>query len=169
MTRSADIFYFSSLLLIIAAAKMSFDAFHWKGNMYFHFILLLITVIRLTYCSVHILTANTRIFVDQQILNGRFLTQHSWRKRFRDSLLLNATCDLFTEAKNMGRKLDLSQLSEQECEQILKVIQKDFELRQKDKSRLEWVFKIFIIAVNAQIFVGVCCKRLQMPWVENVV
>lgn len=37
----------------------------------------------------------------------------------------------------MGRKLDLSQLSEQECEQILKVIQKDFELRQKDKSRLE--------------------------------
>lgn len=39
----------------------------------------------------------------------------------------------------MGKRLDLSQLSEEECEQILKVIQKDFELRQKDKSRIEWV------------------------------
>ncbi|XP_064598582.1 titin homolog isoform X2 [Liolophura sinensis] len=36
----------------------------------------------------------------------------------------------------MGRKLNLQHLSEEECEQILQVIQKDFELRQKEKERL---------------------------------
>lgn len=36
----------------------------------------------------------------------------------------------------MGRKLNLSHLSEEECEQILRVLQKDFELRQKEKERI---------------------------------
>ncbi|XP_041374808.1 rab effector MyRIP-like isoform X2 [Gigantopelta aegis] len=36
----------------------------------------------------------------------------------------------------MGRKLNLSHLTEEESEQILQVIQKDFELRQKEKQRL---------------------------------
>lgn len=44
---------------------------------------------------------------------------------------------MFVTTEAMGKRLDLSQLSEEECEQILKVIQKDFELRQKDKSRIE--------------------------------
>ncbi len=36
----------------------------------------------------------------------------------------------------MGRKLNLSHLSEEECEQILQVIQRDFELRNSEKDRL---------------------------------
>jgi len=40
----------------------------------------------------------------------------------------------------MGRKLNLSHLTEEECEQILKVIQKDFDLRQVEKERLAFVY-----------------------------
>jgi hypothetical protein len=36
----------------------------------------------------------------------------------------------------MGRRLDLTKVTEAECEQILKVIQRDFELRHRDKERL---------------------------------
>ncbi len=36
----------------------------------------------------------------------------------------------------MGRKLNLGHLSEAECEKILQVIQRDFELRNAEKDRL---------------------------------
>ncbi|KAK7506449.1 hypothetical protein BaRGS_00002561 [Batillaria attramentaria] len=36
----------------------------------------------------------------------------------------------------MGRKLNLSHLTEEECEQVLHVLQKDFELRQKERERI---------------------------------
>lgn len=37
----------------------------------------------------------------------------------------------------MGRKLNLSHLTDEECEQVLKVIQRDFGLRQQERERLE--------------------------------
>jgi len=39
-------------------------------------------------------------------------------------------------SKKMGKKFNLGHLNEEECEQILKVIQRDFELREKEKQRL---------------------------------
>ena len=36
----------------------------------------------------------------------------------------------------MGRKLNLAHLSEEECEKVLQVIQRDFELRNAEKERL---------------------------------
>ena len=36
----------------------------------------------------------------------------------------------------MGRKLNLGHLSEEECEKVLQVIQRDFELRNQEKERL---------------------------------
>lgn len=39
-------------------------------------------------------------------------------------------------AATMGRKLNLSYLSEDECERILQVIQRDFELREAEKQRI---------------------------------
>lgn len=36
----------------------------------------------------------------------------------------------------MGRKLNLSHLTEEECERILHVLQKDFEVRQAEKDRI---------------------------------
>jgi len=36
----------------------------------------------------------------------------------------------------MSRKLNLSHLTDDECKQILKVIQRDFDIRQKEKGRL---------------------------------
>lgn len=36
----------------------------------------------------------------------------------------------------MGRKLNLSHLTEEECEKILSVLQRDFEVRQKEKDRI---------------------------------
>jgi len=38
--------------------------------------------------------------------------------------------------RQMGHHLNLTHLSEEECEQILKVIQRDFDLRQAEKHRL---------------------------------
>ena len=35
----------------------------------------------------------------------------------------------------MGRKLNLAHLSEEECEKVLQVIQRDFELRNAEKER----------------------------------
>ena len=35
------------------------------------------------------------------------------------------------------RKLNLNHLSEEECEAVLKVIQRDFEVRQSEKDRLK--------------------------------
>ena len=37
------------------------------------------------------------------------------------------------------KRLDVSTLSEDECEAILKVIQRDFDLRQNEQERLQWV------------------------------
>jgi len=39
----------------------------------------------------------------------------------------------------MGRKLNLNHLTDAECEQILKVIQRDFDIRQQEKGRLAYV------------------------------
>ena len=39
-------------------------------------------------------------------------------------------------ALEMGRKLNLSHLTDEECEQILKVIQRDFDIRQHEKGRV---------------------------------
>ena len=36
----------------------------------------------------------------------------------------------------MGRKLNLSHLSDEECKQVLAVIQRDFNVRQKEKDRI---------------------------------
>lgn len=36
----------------------------------------------------------------------------------------------------MGKKLNLSHLSEEECEQIMYVLQKDLEVRQIEKDRI---------------------------------
>ena len=46
------------------------------------------------------------------------------------------TSDINQSYSMMGRKLNLSHLSEEECEKILQVIQRDFDLRQKEKQRL---------------------------------
>ena len=37
----------------------------------------------------------------------------------------------------LGKKLNLNHLSEDECEAILQVIQRDFSLRQQEESRLQ--------------------------------
>ncbi|XP_074652319.1 uncharacterized protein LOC141906800 isoform X4 [Tubulanus polymorphus] len=42
-----------------------------------------------------------------------------------------------SDVGTMGRKLDLSHLSEEECESILQVIQRDFALREKEKERIQ--------------------------------
>ncbi|XP_048237941.1 titin homolog isoform X5 [Haliotis rufescens] len=42
----------------------------------------------------------------------------------------------------MGRKVNLTHLSQEECEQVLQVIQKDFELRQKEKERLSKIEEV---------------------------
>lgn len=38
----------------------------------------------------------------------------------------------------MGRKLDLSGLTEDETEHVLQVVQRDFNLRKKEEERLRW-------------------------------
>jgi len=43
----------------------------------------------------------------------------------------------------MGRKLNLNHLTDDECDQILKVIQRDFDLRQQEKGRLAYVPVIY--------------------------
>jgi len=45
----------------------------------------------------------------------------------------------------MGRKLNLSHLTDDECEQVLKVIQRDFDIRQHEKGRLSYVPAIYAI------------------------
>lgn len=37
------------------------------------------------------------------------------------------------------KHMNLEHLSDAECEKILQVLQKDFELREKEKERLQWV------------------------------
>lgn len=38
---------------------------------------------------------------------------------------------------NMKKQMNLEHLSDEECEKILQVLQKDFELREKEKDRLQ--------------------------------
>lgn len=49
-----------------------------------------------------------------------------------------------TDSSTMSRDaitkhMNLEHLSDAECEKILQVLQKDFELREKEKERLQWV------------------------------
>ncbi|EEC16716.1 hypothetical protein IscW_ISCW013432 [Ixodes scapularis] len=44
----------------------------------------------------------------------------------------------------MGRRLNLSHLSQEECDRILAVIQRDLELRAREKERLGSVLRPFL-------------------------
>ncbi|KAL5005586.1 hypothetical protein ScPMuIL_016744 [Solemya velum] len=66
----------------------------------------------------------------------------------------------------MGRHLNLTHLSEDECEKILLVIQKDFDLRQKEKKRLSKIAEVVSaevtktgILTNQTKFNEKCCIR----------
>jgi len=45
----------------------------------------------------------------------------------------------------MGRKLNLNHLTDDECNQVLKVIQRDFDIRQQEKGRLSYVPAIYTL------------------------
>lgn len=47
-------------------------------------------------------------------------------------------------APGMGRKLDLSGLSEHEAEHVLQVVQRDMKLRKKEEERLRWDLITFV-------------------------
>ena len=49
-----------------------------------------------------------------------------------------------------GRKLNLNHLTDEECEQILKVIQRDFDVRQQEKGRLAYV---------PVVYTPLCCRQ----------
>ncbi|CAH1789793.1 unnamed protein product [Owenia fusiformis] len=70
------------------------------------------------------------------------------------------------QKSDMGRKINLNHLDETECERILNVIQRDFELRQSEKERLSKIeeeirdekTKVNILA-KQQNFNDNCCMR----------
>ena len=45
----------------------------------------------------------------------------------------------------MGRKLNLNHLTDEECEQILKVVQRDFDIREQEKGRIAYVPAVYIL------------------------
>lgn len=52
---------------------------------------------------------------------------------------LTSSCLAKAEKKRkMGRKLDLSGLTDDEAEHVLKVVQRDMKLRKKEEERLRW-------------------------------
>ncbi|PVD37697.1 hypothetical protein C0Q70_00297 [Pomacea canaliculata] len=66
----------------------------------------------------------------------------------------------------MGRKLNLSHLTEEECEKILSVLQRDFEVRQKEKDRIGLVESVLNAEKNRTavlsqqtMFNKSCCIR----------
>ncbi|XP_069107714.1 LOW QUALITY PROTEIN: titin homolog [Argopecten irradians] len=71
--------------------------------------------------------------------------------------------------KGIARKMNLEHLSATECEKILQVLQKDFELRQKEKSRLEKIeedlkeedTKIEVLAKKTKLNENVCIRCCQ--------
>ncbi|KAL4217153.1 hypothetical protein ACF0H5_023607 [Mactra antiquata] len=66
----------------------------------------------------------------------------------------------------MGKSMNLNNLSPEEAQQILKVIQKDFELRQKEKERLSKIEEVIneeenktVVLSKQQKFNETCCIR----------
>lgn len=55
----------------------------------------------------------------------------------------------------MGRKLDLSGLTDSEAEHVLQVVQRDMKLRKKEEERLRWVYTAMpIVKVWNLFFLG---------------
>ncbi|XP_060078348.1 titin-like [Ylistrum balloti] len=71
--------------------------------------------------------------------------------------------------KGIARKMNLEHLSAAECEKILQVLQKDFELRQKEKTRLEKIeedlkeedTKTEVLAKKTKLNENVCIRCCQ--------
>jgi len=55
---------------------------------------------------------------------------------FSDVALLRVQAEIDAASAGMNRKLNLSHLTDEECEQILKVVQRDFDIREQEKGRL---------------------------------
>ncbi|KAM7336818.1 hypothetical protein ACRRTK_002937 [Alexandromys fortis] len=64
----------------------------------------------------------------------------------------------------MGRKLDLSGLTDDETEHVLQVVQRDFNLRKKEEERLSWYTDVFLIPVDVPALrSGSCIQGQQLP------
>ncbi len=73
------------------------------------------------------------------------------------------------QAKRMGRKLNLSHLSDTECRQILDVIQRDYQIRQKEKQRIRYVMQHFHTICWRKMKVGVILIENHTPFVEGII
>ncbi|XP_056010094.1 titin-like isoform X17 [Ostrea edulis] len=70
---------------------------------------------------------------------------------------------------NMKKQMNLEHLSDEECEKILQVLQKDFELREKEKDRLHKIEEVLkeeeekteVLAVKTKLNEEVCVRCCQ--------